>query len=141
MFCKSCPKKMNYQGNITNMMVHLQYYHHSEYLKEKEKGKVKRMQPSWMTSLTTSNRQLSIAEAFHQMEPMSKASVCLCITKDMLYISIIKCYIHLSPDMYHQTEKQLRNIINLPKLYIFERTRIANAIKCGLKYFSFTADG
>ena len=49
-FCKLCPKKMNYQGNITNMMVHLQYYHRSEYTKVKEKGKVKRMQPSRTTS-------------------------------------------------------------------------------------------
>ena len=119
-FCKSCPKKMNYQGNITSMMVHLQYYHHSEYLKAKEKGKVKRMQPSWMTSLTTSDRQLSITEAFHQMEPMSKASVCLCITKDMLPISIIACYIHLSPDLCHQTEKRLCNVIYQSCTYLRE---------------------
>ena len=45
-FCKLCSKEINYQGNTTNKMVHLQYYHHSEYLKVKEKGKVKRMQPS-----------------------------------------------------------------------------------------------
>ena len=45
-FCKLCSKKINHQGNTTNKMVHLQYYHHSEYLKVKEKGKVKRMQPS-----------------------------------------------------------------------------------------------
>ena len=42
-FCKLCPKKMNYQGNTTNMMVHLQYNHRSEYLKVKEKTKTKRM--------------------------------------------------------------------------------------------------
>ena len=79
---------MNYEGNITTMMVHLQYYHRSEYLKVK-KGKVKRMQPSQMTSLTTSDRQPSITEVFHHMKLLSKASkrwnqsliiVCLCIT-------------------------------------------------------------
>ena len=41
-FCKLCPKKMNYQGNTTNMMVHLQYNHRSEYLKAKEKTKIKK---------------------------------------------------------------------------------------------------
>ena len=62
---------MNYQGNnTTNMMVHLQYYYRSEYLKVKEKGKVKRMQLSRMTSLTTSNRQPSVTKTFHQMEPV-----------------------------------------------------------------------
>lgn len=35
-FCRLCPKKMNYQGNTTNIMVHLQYNYHSEYLKVKE---------------------------------------------------------------------------------------------------------
>ena len=28
-FCKLCPKKMNYQSNITNMMVYLRTYYHS----------------------------------------------------------------------------------------------------------------
>ena len=63
MFCNLCPKKMNHQGNTTNMMVHLQYYQRSEYLTMKEKGKVKGMQLSQIFSLTTSNRQPSITEA------------------------------------------------------------------------------
>ena len=89
-FCKLCPKKMNYQGNTTNMMVHLQYYHRSEYVKVKEKSKVSRT-----TSLTTSDRQPSI-EAFHQWNLFQKLLrdgnsliiQYLCIAKDMLPISI-----------------------------------------------------
>ena len=38
MFCKLCPKSMNYLGNTTNMLVHLQYNHCSEYLKMKTKA-------------------------------------------------------------------------------------------------------
>ena len=33
--CKLCPKKLHYQGNTTNMMVHLEYNHHAEYLEIK----------------------------------------------------------------------------------------------------------
>ena len=125
-FCKLCPKKMNYQGNTTNMMVHLQYYHRSEYVKVKEKSKVKRMQPSRTTSLTSSDRQPSITEAFHQMEPLPKTSkgwkqlnnlVCLCIAKDMLPISItsncgFRNMLHaFEPTFVYQTEKHLHNII------------------------------
>ena len=72
--CKLCPKKMNYQGNTTNMMVHLQYNHRSEYLKAKEKTKTKRMQPPRTTTSSCSDRQPSITEAFHQMEPLSQSS-------------------------------------------------------------------
>ena len=32
-FCKLCPKRINYQGTTTNMMVHLQYNHCAEYIK------------------------------------------------------------------------------------------------------------
>ena len=42
-FCKLYPKKINYQGNTTNMMVHLWYHRHSEYLKVKAKGQVKQV--------------------------------------------------------------------------------------------------
>ena len=73
-FCKLCPKMMNYQGNTTNMMVHLQYNHCSEYLKAKEKTKTKRMQPPRTTTSSCSDRQPSITEAFHQMEPLSQSS-------------------------------------------------------------------
>ena len=30
-FCKLCPKQLRYQGNTTNMIVHLQYHHRSEF--------------------------------------------------------------------------------------------------------------
>ena len=36
-YCKLCPKKINYQGNTTNMIAHLQYNHHAEFLKVKAK--------------------------------------------------------------------------------------------------------
>ena len=90
---------MNYQGNTTNMLVHLQYNHRSEYLKVKEKGekmaKMKRTQPSISSC---KDKQPSITEAFQQMEPLSQSSkrwkqlnnsVCQCIAKDMLPISIV----------------------------------------------------
>ena len=41
-YCKLCPKKMNYQGNTTNVMMHLQYNHRAEYLKVKAKPGSKR---------------------------------------------------------------------------------------------------
>ena len=37
-FCKLCPKQLPYQGSTTNMMVHLQYNHPSEFKKAKEKS-------------------------------------------------------------------------------------------------------
>ena len=154
-FCKLCPKKMNYQGNTTNMMVHLQYYHRSEYVKVKEKSKVKRTQPSRTTNLTTSDRQPSITEAFHQMEPLPKTSkrwkqlnnsVCLCIAKDMLSISITSncCFrsmLHAFEPRFVLPDRKTFTQHYLPELYESERTRIANAMKYGLKYFSLTTDG
>ena len=52
-FCKLCPKMMNYQGITTNMMVHLQYNHYTEYLKAKKKTKTKK-------NATTTNNDLKL---------------------------------------------------------------------------------
>ena len=38
--CKRCPKRINYQGSTTNMMVHLQYNHCAEYMKVKSKSAI-----------------------------------------------------------------------------------------------------
>ena len=34
-YCKLCPKRIQYQGSTTNMLVHLQYNHQQEYSKVK----------------------------------------------------------------------------------------------------------
>ena len=59
---------MNYQGNTTNMMVHLQYNHRTEYLKAKKKTKTKKNATATNNDLSCSDRQPSITETFHQIE-------------------------------------------------------------------------
>ena len=154
-FCKLCPKKMNYQGNTTNMMVHLQYNHRSEYLKAKEKTKTKRMQPPRTTTSSCSDRQPSITEAFHQMEPLSQSSkrwkqlnnsVCQCIAKDMLPVSIVnncgfRNMLHTFEPRFVLPDRKTFTQHYLPEMHECEKKRIANSMKCGLRYFSLTTDG
>ena len=62
-FCKLCPKKINYQGSTTNMMVHLQYNHCAEYMKVKSKSAIQGRSSSISTSQRSSKR-LCITIAF-----------------------------------------------------------------------------
>ena len=97
-FCKLCPKSMNYLGNTTNMLVHLQYNHRSEYLKVKAKAAAAQPRTQFPQVTSIVDRQTSITEAFQHLEPSStnskrwkmlNKSVCRCIAKDMLPISIV----------------------------------------------------
>ena len=56
--CKLCPKRINYQGNTTNM--YLQYNHCTEFLKVKAKVSTATSQKS--------NQQPSITESFEQLQ-------------------------------------------------------------------------
>ena len=89
-YCKLCPKKLNYLGNTTNMISHLEYNHRLEYLKVK--GKATNVPKRTISS------QTSINKVFCQLEPLSthskrlkvlNKSVSQCIVKDMLPVSIV----------------------------------------------------
>ena len=109
------------------------------------------MQPS----RTTSDRQPSITEAFHQVEPLPRSSkrwkqlnnsVCLCIAKDMLPVSITSkaCFLntlHTFEPRFVLPDRKTLTQHYLPELYESERARIATALKCSLKYFLLTTDG
>ena len=91
-FCKLCPKQLPYNGSTTNMMVHLQYNHPSEFKKAKEKSN------AVVPTAQRPKGQPSIAEAFHHLEPLScssqrwknlTSSVCYCIAKDMMPFSTV----------------------------------------------------
>ena len=89
-YCKLCPKKLNYLGNTTNLTSHLEYNHRLEYLKVK--GKATNVPKRTISS------QPSINEVFCQLEPLSTHSkrwkvlnkfVSQCIAKDLLPVSIV----------------------------------------------------
>ena len=97
-FCKLCPKSLNYLGNTTNMMVHIQYNQRLEYFKVKTKAAAAQPQMQLPQATSAVDRQTSITEAFQYLEPLStnlkrwkmlNKSVCQCIAKDMLPISIV----------------------------------------------------
>ena len=70
-FCKLCPKQLRYQGATTNMLVHLQYHHRSQY--DLVKSKESPACPSQPRN-QESQRHKSITEAFQQTQPLPKNS-------------------------------------------------------------------
>ena len=70
----------------------------------------------------------------------------MCIAKDMLPISItsncsFQNMLHMFKPKFVLPDRKTLVQHYLPELYKSERTRIANAMKYGLKYFSLTTDG
>ena len=91
MYCKLCPKKMNYQGNTTNMMVHLQYNHRAEFLKVKNKANSATQAQS---ASQRSSKQPSITESMKLLQPIPQSSKkwktltkCYYVAKDMMPFS------------------------------------------------------
>ena len=102
-----------------------------------------------------SDRQPSITETFHQVEPLPRSSkrwkqlnnsVCLCIAKDMLPVSITSNadflnMLHTFEPRFVLPDRKTFTQHYLPELYESGRARVATAMKYGLKYFSLTIDG
>ena len=68
-YCKLCPKRINYQGSTTNMMVHLQYNHRTEFLKIKAKGS-----PAAQARNASQKKQPCITESFELLQPIPQSS-------------------------------------------------------------------
>ena len=60
--CRLCTKQLHYVGNMTNLLVHMQYHHAHEYSKL-PKG----TQPK--ATAKTGETQRSILETLHKLEP------------------------------------------------------------------------
>ena len=67
-FCKLCPKQLPYNSSTTNVMVHLQYNHLSEFKKAKEKS------DAVVPTAQRSKEQPTVAEAFQYLEPLSRSA-------------------------------------------------------------------
>ena len=66
-YSKLCPKRINYSGTTTNMMVHLQYHHPSEY--EAVKGG-RTENTAAIKQPERRDGQKSIIEGFQHMQPL-----------------------------------------------------------------------
>jgi len=90
------------QGNMTNLMVHLQYHHKAEF--EEVKKKIKVLEKEEATASSGAPRvplqlgQCTITHSFELTSPILRSSVkwktltnsiCYCIAKDMLLISTV----------------------------------------------------
>ena len=93
--CKVCPRRINCQGNTTNMMVHLQYNHRTEFLKVKAKASTATQARS---ASQQKNKQPSINNLFELLQPIPQSSkrwkaltnsVCQYIAKDMMPFSTV----------------------------------------------------
>ena len=147
-YCRLCLKKMNYLGN--NIISHLEYNHHSEYLKVKAKTAT-----GQKCSAVSANPQPPISEAFRQLEPLStnskrwktlNQSVSHCIAKDMLPISIVnnvgfQAMLRTFEPRYVVPDRKTFSQNYIPEIYQSEKARIAAAMARGLKNFSLTTDG
>ena len=137
------------------MLVHLQYNHRSEYLKVKTKAAAAQPRMQFPRATSIVDRQTSITEAFQHLEPLSTSSkrwkmlnksVCRCIAKDMLPISIVnnigfRAMLHTFEPKYVLPDRKTFCQHYIPEMYEDERTKIVKAMEHGLKYFPLTSDG
>ena len=151
-FCKLCSKQLSYQGSTTNMTVHLQYHHRSEF----EKVKAKCTPPAQPAA--TAQRpigQRSITEAFQYQQPLAQTSmrwksltnsVCYCIAKDMMPFSTVsnkgfKDMLHTFEPRYILPDRKTITQRYMPEMYQKEKAKITKAMEEGLLFFSITTDG
>ena len=144
--CKLCPKRIQYQGSTTNMLVHLQYNHRQEYSKVKSKGSQAKV---------AEQRQPLITESIQHLQPFSQhsakwksltKSVCQYIAKDMMPFSTVnnegfRNMLHTFEPRYVLPDRKAITNHYIPEMYECEKRKIMNAMEHGLEYCALTTDG
>ena len=144
-YCKLCLKRMNYQGSTTNMMVHLQYDHHTKFLKVRTKGS-----PAAQARNASQKKQPCITESFELLQPIPQSSkkwkmltnsVCQYIAKDMMPFSTVnnigfQKMLNTFEPQYVLPDRKVITHNYMPEMYAQVKTNVTTAMKRGLVYFS-----
>ena len=150
-FCTLCKLRLNYTGSTTNMIVHLQYRHVAEYnelvsLLQKSKSS----EQTKLSKLQLPRGQLSIAESFGKVMPLTQSStrwkrltsaVCQFLAKDLVPIdagfwSMLKVF----EPRYTFPDRTTFSRHYLPSLYQKQKALVFEQMASGLKYFALTTD-
>ena len=131
------------------MMVHLQYDHHTEFLKVKAKGS-----PAAQARNASQKKQPCITESFELLQPIPQSSkkwkmltnsVCQCIAKDMMPFSTVnnigfQKMLNTFEPRYVLPDRKAITHNYMPEMYAQVKTNVTTAMKRGLVYFSLTTD-
>ena len=147
-YCKLCNHGLSYNGNTTNMLVHLQYKHKEKYTAVTSKATLD-------TGVPSQSVQHSMTAVFQQLSPISRSSsrwkaltdsVCFCIAKDMLpYDTVTDLgFRHMLHTFEPRCVPPDRTTIArhyMPLLYEREKAKVTSAMASGLQHFAVTSDG